>query len=84
MVGFLLEAVSMCILCLLKVDLRAKNPYPIKKTIPNQVIYVMKKGNVSKNFPRPLTPATMSKASIKEQVKATTKTDSFKSPRLRT
>jgi len=52
--------------------------------IPNQVMYVMKDGKVSKNLPNPLTPATISRASIREQVRATVKTDSFKRPRLST
>ena len=52
--------------------------------IPNQVMYVMKEGKVSKNFPKPFTPAIMRRASIREQVSATAKTDSLSSPRLST
>ena len=70
--------------CLLKVDLSARKPYAIKNTIPNQVMYVMKEGKVSKNFPKPFTPAIMRRASIREQVSATAKTDSLSSPRLST
>ena len=44
----------------------------------------MKEGKVSKNLPNPLTPAIMNRASISEQVSATKKTDSFKSPRFST
>ena len=84
MVDFLLEAVSTLIECLLKVDLSAKNPYATKNIIPNQVMYVMKDGKVSKNLPNPFTPAIMRRASISEQVSATAKTDSFRSPRLST
>jgi len=45
---------------------------------------VIKDGKVSKNLPKPLTPATISAASISEQVSATAKTDSLRSPRLST
>lgn len=47
-------------------------------------MYDINEGNISKNFPKPLTPTIIKKASINEQVRATAKTDSFKSPRLRT
>jgi len=52
--------------------------------IPNQVIYVIKYGKVSKNLPKPFTPATINKASISEQVRATAKRDSLSRPRLST
>jgi len=42
----------------------------------------MKDGKVSKNLPKPFTPATIRRVSMREQVRATAKTDSFKSPRL--
>jgi len=34
-------------------------PYATKNTIPNQVIYVIKEGKISKNLPKPLTPETI-------------------------
>jgi len=47
-------------------------------------MYVINDGKVSKNLPRPFTPAIMRRASIREHVSATAKTDSLSSPRLRT
>ncbi len=52
--------------------------------IPNQVIYVIKDGKVSRNLPKPFTPATIRRASISEQLKATAKTDSLSNPRFST
>lgn len=48
------------------------------------MIYDIKDGNSSRNLPKPFTPTTIKKASSKEQVRATAKTASFRSPRLRT
>ncbi len=47
-------------------------------------MYVINDGKVSKNLPKPFTPAIMRMASISEQVSATAKTDSLSSPRLST